>query len=533
MRARLLVAVAVLLAGCGVEAPADHVRQPIVGGTVDTTTKYPAVFVVKVEHSGGPTAGCTATLITPRTLLTAAHCLPPDTTKISTTNITPAPASSPTFVESTEYRRHPSWTSGNPAANDIGLILLPTASTLTPYPYDRADLTGFTGKPLTAVGYGVTTSGGSDNGTRRYVDLTFRSVTAAHIVLGNQSSKGVCFGDSGGPALHTFPDGVTRVVGVHSYTQPSSSCTDGLDTRVDLYGAFIRTWLMDKEGGGTCVEDGMCKAGCAPADPDCVCVADGTCSAQCANLLSDPDCPPDCAMNGVCTTLACPAPDPDCLGELAQCTADTQCAMRHCTTDPQRPAERYCARSCANQAACAAGTTCTGGVCLKLQKPSIAPGAGCAAATDFCLGGTTCQAVPMGGTRCTIPCTAATTCPVPTACSAGFCLGGDVKVAAPGEVCDQAKTYCTGNTVCAGLAVLGPPTCTEGCVVSDDCTVKTKICQQGIGGVSYCENEILVLPQLTEVSGPAGKTGCSASGASLLPFAALLWLRQRRWARAG
>ena len=48
--------------------------------------------------------------------------------------------------------------------------------------------------------------------------------------------------------------------------QPSSSCTDGLDTRVDLYGTFIRTWLMDKEGGATCFDDGLCKQGCAPAD---------------------------------------------------------------------------------------------------------------------------------------------------------------------------------------------------------------------------------------------------------------------------
>lgn len=513
-----------LLVACGGDRAPLAVRQEIVGGTVDTTAKHGSVFVVKIERSNGAPAQCTGTLITPRTLLTAGHCLPAETTKVWTTNVTPAPAASPSFVESTEWRRHPAWTSANPSLNDIGLILLPAASTLTPYPYNQAPLTGpFVGRPLTAVGYGRTGPSTVDSGTRRWVDLTFRGITSDHIELGDQASKGVCFGDSGGPALHTFADNVTRVVGIHSYTQPTSACTDGLDTRVDVFGTFIRTWLMEKEAGGTCVEDGLCKAGCMPAaDPDCVCIADGTCSAQCANLLSDPDCPRDCAMNGVCTNLACPAPDPDCTPELAQCTMDAQCAARHCTTDPQRPAERYCARGCAAQSECVAGTTCAMAVCLKQQKPNVAPGAACVAATDFCLGGTTCQTVPMGGTRCTIACPPAA-CPVPTTCSAGFCLGADVKVGNPGDVCDPATTFCTGNTVCAGLLSLGPPTCAEGCVVSVDCSVKTKVCQQGVGGVRYCEHEIIVLPQLTNVSAPAGKGGCAAGGLGLFPFAALLY----------
>lgn len=425
----LAVAVAALVTACGSELgpsrPAS-VRQGIVGGNVDTASKYGSVYVVKIEHTGGPTAGCTGTLITARTILTAAHCLPPDVTHLYTTNVTPAPASSPTFVESLDWRRHPSWTSSDPSANDIGLILLPAPSTLTPIPYDRTDLTGFTGLPLTAVGYGVTAPGATDNGTRRYVDLTFRGVTAAHIVLGNTTDKGICFGDSGGPSLHTFPDGIARVVGLHSYTQPASSCTDGLDTRVDLYGPFIRTWLTDKEGGGTCFEDGMCKPGCVPADPDCVCT------------LSDPECPADCVANNVCTSQVCPKPDPDCT------------------------------------------------------------------------------------------CTDTSMCPVPTTCSDGFCLGTNVVAAGPGAPCAQATTFCTGGTVCAGLAVLGPPTCAQPCVLDPDCAATAKICQQGVGGVHYCEREIILVPELTEVSAPGASTGCSASPGALAPLAvALLWWRRR------
>ncbi|MBS1153718.1 MAG: putative trypsin precursor [Myxococcaceae bacterium] len=371
---------------CGVDAPPEgKASQAIVGGSADTTERFGSVFVLKIQRTGGQQNGCTATLITPRTLLTAAHCLPSDVAKVFVTHVTPAPASSPSFVESTDWRRHPSWSSGSPASFDVGVVLLPAASALTPVPYARSDLATLIGKPLTAVGYGLTQPGATDNGTRRFVDLTFRNVTAAHVVLGNAVDKGICFGDSGGPSLHTFPDGITRVVGIHSYTQPSSSCTDGLDTRVDLFGAFIRTWLTDKEGGASCAEDGLCKQGCAPvADPDCVCVADGVCSGACANLLSDPDCPADCLMNGVCANFACPKPDPDCVAELSACTTASQCASRLCTPDPQRSPEQYCTASCSSGGSCAAGTQCVTGACLKPQLPPVGiapvPKTGCSAA---------------------------------------------------------------------------------------------------------------------------------------------------------
>jgi hypothetical protein len=459
-------------------------------------------------------------------LLTAAHCLPADVAKVFFTNITPAPASSPSFVESTDWRRHASWVSSSPAAFDIGVVLLPTASALTPVPYARSDLSTLIGKPLTAVGYGLTSPSATDNGTRRFVDLTFRNVTSAHVVVGNTVDKGICFGDSGGPSVHTFPDGIARVVGIHSYTQPSSSCTDGLDTRVDLFGTFIRTWLTDKEGGGTCVEDGMCKAGCTPADPDCVCVADGMCSAACVNLLSDPDCPPDCVMNGVCTNLACPRPDPDCTAELAACTMASQCASRLCTADLQRSPEQYCTRSCAG-APCPTGTQCVSGACLKPQKPEVAPGGLCSPTTDFCLGGLACISVPTGGLHCSKSCTSTAACPVPTLCTSGYCVGSNVMAAGPGELCTQAQTFCTQNTVCAGLAALGPTTCAAPCNDDPDC-VSGRVCRQGVGGVRYCEKDFITLPK-ADLSAPAAKTGCSSGGGSPLGLAVLLLLRRRRY----
>lgn len=469
MRRALGAAAALLLAGCGVSAvpPEEQasISQAVVGGANDTTGRFSRVYALKLERTGLPNTLCSATLITSRTLLTAAHCLPPEVIKVSATNVTPAPSSSPSFVVSTDWRRHPQWTAGNPAAFDVGLVLLPAPVADAPIPFSRANPTALIGRPLTVVGYGLTSPGASDQGTRRSVDLTFRNVTAAHVVVGNQVDKGICFGDSGGPSLHTFPDGLARVVGVHSYTQPASNCTDGLDSRVDLYSAFIQQWLTDKEGGGTCFEDGLCKPGCTPADFDCACVADGACSAACTNLLSDPDCPPDCAANGVCTALACPRPDPDCTAELAPCTADAQCASRRCVTDTQRGNERYCARTCAAPADCPAMTTCTSGACFKLQKPEVAAGGACEAARDFCLGGSTCQAVPTAGTRCTSTCG---TCSGGLRCVGGFCLGSDVPGVAAGAVCPSTGALCLEGTTCQSAGAAGQR-CTQSCTNTASC----------------------------------------------------------------
>jgi hypothetical protein len=241
---------------------------------------------------------------------------------------------------------HSQWNQGDRLSFDIGAVLLPAASAVTPTPHlTRALTAADVGAPLTVAGFGITAAGLVDYGTRRVATLPLRGLTAQHLELGDMSGIGLCNGDSGGPSFLTMRDGIRRVVGVHSYDS-SLECTDGLDTRVDLFAAsFVQQFIRDEEGGPTCFEDGMCRAGCATPDVDCVCAADGTCSALCPNLLTDPDCPADCVANAVCATQDCPRPDPDCVAELATCTKPTECQRRTCALDPQRPGA-YCSRPC-------------------------------------------------------------------------------------------------------------------------------------------------------------------------------------------
>lgn len=496
---RLVVAaIAVVSGACGVveATPSGFRHDAIVGGTEDDGG-YPDVVMLRAvfTNDAGQTQGfaCSGTLITPTVVLTAAHCLnerggPPGyaLTAVTFHNLGVAPpTTSPLWVPAASWRRHPSWSSAAPMNNDLGAVQLPAPLPMVrPSPYGRRVLgSADVNRPMEVVGYGMTSMGGTGIGTRRVVSLPLRGLTTQHLQLGNMSTAGICNGDSGGPSFLVDRDGIRRVVGVHSWTQPGGNCMDGLDARVDQFGPFIRQFLMDT-GGASCVEDGLCASGCASPDPDCVCQADGTCNGQCPNLLSDPDCSSDCVANGVCATASCPRPDPDCTSELSTCTMDSQCQYRSCVADPQR-SQRYCSRPCS--ATCAAGTTCVGAVCLLPQLPTAGLGQACTIGGTFCTAGT-CSGLPGGATTCRVTCTSDANCPTTDECVMGqnavrICERKPPE-AMPGEACLPNVTRCLGGTTCAGLPG-GPTTCRTTCTSDAQCAASDE-CVMGTGSARIC-----------------------------------------------
>ncbi len=424
MRAALLALVAGSLLACApTPPPPDSSRsaeQSIVGGVTDADGGNPSVFFVRMEFDNGMRAACSATLITPRTLLTAAHCVDPamagaSSMQIFVLNDSPAPPSDAgTWTQAVDHAYHPMWNDGSPTDYDVGLILLPAALPVTPTPFESRSETGMAGAAIHVVGWGVTSQGAMDYGVRREVELTVRNVDSQHLIIGDQQSKGICNGDSGGPSFHIGLDGVRRVVGIHSYD--NGGCVDGLDTRPDVYASFIEGFISSKEGAG-CGEDGVCKQGCTPADVDCACIADGQCPASCPDLLLDPDCPVNCVANGVCSTVDCPTLDPDCHAELTACTDAAQCEHRDCATDPADQAQ-YCTRTCTGPADCTNGTVCTSGHCLIGHAPTANPGEQCTFGTTVCLQNTHCTSVGGYDDRCTFGCATNADCTAPLECHA-------------------------------------------------------------------------------------------------------------------
>ncbi len=353
-------------------------RDAIVGGVpapLDT-----GVFLLEVTFGERPPTTCSATLIAPRTLLTAAHCLDPAMAGATSASLRAANRQLASdvlpedWLQVVQTRWHPGFNVGADLQHDVGLALLERAPKVAPVPWNEGrDLSAAEGQALRAVGFGRPNPANPAPPERRSAQMLFRRVTATDILLGDLASSGICLGDSGGPALHTFEDGVERVVGLHSRTR-NAACTDGVALRVDAYRDFIEAWLSEYEGLPACAADGRCKQGCPQVDPDCACAADKACSALCDAPETDPDCPAGCGADGTCVRAGCGRPDPDCLADGAPCVDRALCAGERCAADLQHDGP-YCSRACPGEG-CAPGMACLAGLCRFLQHPAAEEGLG-------------------------------------------------------------------------------------------------------------------------------------------------------------
>ena len=377
-----------LALGCGVADPAPSPNaatrlDPILSATADTTTS--SVFLLDLRFDNGHAAICSATLISPRVLATAAHCLDPSRegagsmTVKATNKADDSNLKASDFTSGTVLARHPSYPAVMGA--DLGLILLASAPVgVTPVPLQRTPPASWVGQPLRVVGYGRTAAATADSGTRRTGNVTVSSANADSLEFGTAGAAGICSGDSGGPGFFT-QGGVERIAGVHSYVI-SAACGIGDDVRIDTHLSFIDAFIAANDAANdaaSCSADGRCVSGCTPADVDCPkCVADALCDMSCA---SDPDCAPICKADGVCNKSCasdpdcsaacattdsvcssdCPVVDPDCLTDGDVCTDPNQCATRVCLADAR--GFSTCSRTCDSNARCQRQMLCEGGFC--------------------------------------------------------------------------------------------------------------------------------------------------------------------------
>jgi secreted trypsin-like serine protease len=209
-------------------------ESSIVGGQLEDGYAAVGAFVYRGD------AFCTGTLVSPRVVVTAAHCLEDGVRGTSFYFGRDVNGSGGYSIPVEAGYLHPDYRRWA-YHDDIAVAWLAEPSDATPIALPRRAMnSGFVGEEALFVGYGVTRWNRDDTGRKRSVWIPITSVRRDTFRYGGDGVQ-TCGGDSGGPTL-IYRHGQTRLYGVTSWGD--ARCQDfGVNTRVDRYRSFIQPFI--------------------------------------------------------------------------------------------------------------------------------------------------------------------------------------------------------------------------------------------------------------------------------------------------
>jgi len=239
----------------------------ILGGAEAAPGQFPwmAALVDVDARNAADGIFCGGTVVAPRVILTAGHCVQGTTADqfdvvVGRTRL--SRSSDGERVGVSQIVRAPGWNSST-LVNDAALVQLDAPVSVTPLALAGAGDAAreATGQSVIVSGWGATSEGGNVSDTLKYVRLTVRSTSKCNALFGNingsrqlcvgssRAGEDSCQGDSGGPLF--FGDGAAaRLVGIVSF---GDGCgrqdTPGVYTRVSAYTSWITEEAAVLNGG--------------------------------------------------------------------------------------------------------------------------------------------------------------------------------------------------------------------------------------------------------------------------------------------
>jgi V8-like Glu-specific endopeptidase len=241
-------------------------QQAIVRGTVDPGD--PAVMEM-FGIAGTKTVRCTVTLVTPRVVLSAAHCVR-DAGRTAKFGIFPGgddrKVTGKDLLPTTAAVADPAYPNDPNDGHDIGLIVLATPLKIAPVPINRAPLTNAVGKQAKMIGYGLTDGVAfTGDGIKRFGTAPIAEVTNELIRIG-KNPQGTCHGDSGGPLLMDNGSG-EALIGVVSFGDSNTCVGNSYFERLDTQMAWVDEQIKKYDPTGA-PADGGAEPPTSDAAPD-------------------------------------------------------------------------------------------------------------------------------------------------------------------------------------------------------------------------------------------------------------------------
>lgn len=177
-------------------------QQTLINGEIQDPKSWPASFTTRQGNSR-----CTGTMIGPRTLQLAAHCVGNGRTASITSE---GKTYTATCTHSPKYR--------NDATADYALCLLKEDLALPHYERILQEAKPQVGDKLVLAGMGCTIAGGSggNDGNFRVGESTVIRLPKTNNDIVTKGGAALCYGDSGGSVFWKDPDGLLWVTGVNS-----------------------------------------------------------------------------------------------------------------------------------------------------------------------------------------------------------------------------------------------------------------------------------------------------------------------------